>query len=106
MAPIGGTGSPGEATEAFFLSYLAFPVVIAFYIVGYLWKRTGPKKASEIDLVTGRKCWSTAEELNAWVSISMPRAGSSYCLTNFGCSQRESKKQLPFFKRMKDMLFG
>ncbi|KAK9893750.1 hypothetical protein P389DRAFT_155558 [Cystobasidium minutum MCA 4210] len=85
VAPIGGTGSPGEATEAFFLSYLAFPVVIAFYIVGYLWKRTGPKKASEIDLVTGRKCWSTAEELNAW---------------------RESKKQLPFFKRMKDMLFG
>lgn len=86
VSPIGGGGNtPGESVEAFFLSYLALPVVILFYIIGVLWKRTGPKKASEIDLVTGRKCWQTAEELNAW---------------------REARKQLPFFKRTKLMLFG
>lgn len=71
VAPIGGTESAGKAVEAFFLSYLAFPVVLAFYIAGFLWKRSGPKKASQIDLVTGRKVWSTAEELNAWVRISL-----------------------------------
>jgi amino acid transporter len=67
LFPIGGTGSPSERVEAFFLSYLAFPILIMFYIIGYAWKRAGPRKTSEIDLVTGRKCFETAEELNAWV---------------------------------------
>jgi amino acid transporter len=52
VAPIGGTAGGGEAVEAFFLSYLALPVVLVFYIGGWLWKRSGPKKASEIDLVS------------------------------------------------------
>jgi len=64
--PIGGTDSPGDAAQSFFLAYLAAPILIAFYIIGFIWKRQGPKKASEIDLVTGRKCFETAEELNAW----------------------------------------
>ncbi|KAH7152103.1 amino acid permease/ SLC12A domain-containing protein [Dactylonectria estremocensis] len=41
--------------EAFFESYLAAPVVIAFYIGGYLWKREGWLKLSEVDLDTGRR---------------------------------------------------
>ncbi|RSL58979.1 Amino-acid permease inda1 [Fusarium duplospermum] len=45
-------GSVGDA-ESFFESYLAFPVVIIFYIFGYIWKRQGWLKLSEIDLDTG-----------------------------------------------------
>jgi len=52
--------------EAFFLSYLAAPIVIAFWIAGYLWKRTLPRRASEIDLDTGRKTWLTVEEMRAY----------------------------------------
>ncbi|KAM5349630.1 hypothetical protein ACJ41O_006135 [Fusarium nematophilum] len=47
-------GSVGDA-EAFFQSYLAFPVVILFYICGYVWKRQGWLKLSEVDLDTGRR---------------------------------------------------
>lgn len=61
--PIGGNIDGTEAAENFFLAYLAAPVMIAFYIVGVIWKRTTPRKASSIDLVSGRKAWATAEEL-------------------------------------------
>ncbi|KAM0195722.1 hypothetical protein ACHAPA_006581 [Fusarium lateritium] len=47
-------GSLGTA-EGFFQSYLALPVVILFYIIGYVWKREGWRKVSEIDLDTGRR---------------------------------------------------
>ncbi|KAH6987796.1 amino acid permease/ SLC12A domain-containing protein [Ilyonectria sp. MPI-CAGE-AT-0026] len=47
-------GSLGTA-EGFFESYLAFPVVILFYVGGYLWKRETWLKVSEIDLDTGRR---------------------------------------------------
>ncbi|SPJ74230.1 probable amino acid permease NAAP1 [Fusarium torulosum] len=47
-------GSLGTA-EGFFQSYLALPVVIVFYIIGYIWKREGWRKVSEIDLDTGRR---------------------------------------------------
>jgi len=61
--PVGGTDN---RAESFFLSYLAAPICILFYLIGVAWKRTRPLKVTEIDLVTGRKCWETAEELNAW----------------------------------------
>jgi len=64
--PLGGSESPGKAAEAFFLSYLAAPVVIGFWIVGYIWKRGTPRRAHEIDLDTGRKSWLTVEEMRAW----------------------------------------
>ena len=51
ISPIGGTSSnPGEVATAFFQSYLALPVVVLFYIVGYAWKRTTPQRAHQIDL--------------------------------------------------------
>lgn len=34
--------------------------------MGYLWKRTTPRKVHEIDLDTGRKSWLTVEEMRAW----------------------------------------
>lgn len=83
--PIGGTEGPGDAAQSFFLAYLAFPILIFFYIIGFLWKRQGPKRASEIDLVTGRKCFETAEELNAW---------------------RARTKDWPMWKRIVQKLFG
>ncbi|CAG7558311.1 unnamed protein product [Fusarium equiseti] len=58
-------GSLGTA-EGFFQSYLAMPVVIFFYIVGYIWKREGWRKVSEIDLDTGRR-------EHDWVAINAYR---------------------------------
>lgn len=47
-------GSLGTA-EGFFESYLAFPVVILFYVVGYVWKRKGWVNIKDIDLDTDRR---------------------------------------------------
>ncbi|EAU86568.1 amino-acid permease inda1 [Coprinopsis cinerea okayama7 len=58
--------TPGDVAEGFFASYLALPVMIMFYIIGYAWKRTLPQRAHEINLDSGRKSWLTAEEMNAW----------------------------------------
>ncbi|WVW83497.1 hypothetical protein I302_105518 [Kwoniella bestiolae CBS 10118] len=66
LFPIGGVESAGERAESFFLSYLAAPIMIGFYVIGYLWKRTLPRKAHEIDLDTGRKSWLTVEDMRAY----------------------------------------
>ncbi|EGP84900.1 unnamed protein product [Zymoseptoria tritici ST99CH_1A5] len=41
--------------EAFFLNYLAFFVVVFFYLVGYAWKRGRWIKIHEIDIDSGRR---------------------------------------------------
>lgn len=43
------------SAEAFFESFLAAPVLIVFWIGGYVWKREGWKRVSEIDVDTGRR---------------------------------------------------
>lgn len=49
--PIGGMAdTPGEVVTVFFKTYLALPVVLLCYLAGYLWKRTTPQRAHEIDL--------------------------------------------------------
>ncbi|KAK4243912.1 amino acid permease/ SLC12A domain-containing protein [Corynascus novoguineensis] len=53
--------------EGFFKSYLALPVVIIFWIGGFLWKRTGWLRTDQIDLDTGRR------ELD-WDAINADRA--------------------------------
>ena len=51
ISPISGTPSnPGAVATDFFQSYLALPVVVLFYIIGYAWKRTTPQRAHQIDL--------------------------------------------------------
>jgi amino acid transporter len=55
-----------EIARGFFNAYLAVPVMMAFYIIGYIWKRSLPQRAHEINLDSGRKAWYTAEEMNAW----------------------------------------
>ncbi|WOO77221.1 Amino-acid permease inda1 [Vanrija pseudolonga] len=64
--PLGPTPHGGKAAEVFFLSFLAAPIVLAFWIFGYFWKRGLPRKAKDIDLDTGRKSWLTVEEMRAW----------------------------------------
>lgn len=51
------TNSDGSlgTVESFFESYLAGPVVILFYIIGYVWKRKGWMKIGQIDVDTGRR---------------------------------------------------
>jgi len=44
-----------DRAEAFFLSYLAFPVVILFYVPYKLWFKTPFMKTADMDLVTGRR---------------------------------------------------
>ena len=51
ISPVGGMSSnPSEVAVSFFQSYLALPVVVLFYIIGYVWKRTTPQGAHQIDL--------------------------------------------------------
>jgi len=40
----------GEIAQGFFMAWLALPIVILFYIIGFAWKRTRPHRAMEIDL--------------------------------------------------------
>ncbi|KAI1823949.1 amino acid permease-domain-containing protein [Xylaria intraflava] len=54
----------GDA-ETFFNSYLAAPVVLVFWIAGFIWKRQGWVKISEIDVDTGRREHNW-DEINAY----------------------------------------
>jgi len=64
--PLGGWDSPGDRAQSWFLAYLAAPICIVFYLFGLFYFRRMPRKLDEIDLVTGRRCWESSEELNAW----------------------------------------
>lgn len=66
LFPLGGTSSTSERVQGFFLAYLAFPILLAFWIIGFAWKRTWPRRAHEIDLDTGRKSWLTVEDMRAY----------------------------------------
>ncbi|ORY87896.1 amino acid permease-domain-containing protein [Protomyces lactucae-debilis] len=61
VSPLGGPAS----AEGFFKAYLAAPVVIVFYIIGYFIFKTRPVGVLQMDLDTGRKVWDTVEEIEA-----------------------------------------
>jgi yeast amino acid transporter len=69
VSPVGK--SVGTA-EDFFKSYLCLFVVIAFWITGYFWKRTGWLRTSQMDVDTGRRelDWDLInrerEEMKTW----------------------------------------
>ncbi|KAK3320601.1 amino-acid permease inda1 [Cercophora scortea] len=54
-----------NTVEGFFQAYLAMPVVMLFYVIGYAWKRQGWLSVEKIDVDTGRRelPW---EAINAW----------------------------------------
>ncbi|KAH0529190.1 hypothetical protein TsFJ059_003963 [Trichoderma semiorbis] len=64
-----GTSELNDA-EGFFQSYLAFPIVVAFWVAGYIWKRTGWLKVSQIDVDTGRRelNWDEIRAYKEWVA--------------------------------------
>jgi amino acid transporter len=64
ICPVGGGYND---VQGFFKSYLALPVVIVFWIGGFLWKRSGWLRTDQIDLDTGRR------ELD-WDAINEHRA--------------------------------
>ncbi|GAA5886560.1 hypothetical protein JCM5296_005328 [Sporobolomyces johnsonii] len=83
--PLGGQAeTASKRAEDFFLVYLAAPILLFFWLCAYIKNRTLPYKAHEIDLDTGRKCWFTAQEMNAY---------------------RAERKNAPFHVRAYRMLF-
>jgi len=58
--PLGGGVN---TAEGFFKTYLAFPVVLVFFAVGYFWKRDGFWTVDKMDLDTGRRVWDTREDI-------------------------------------------
>ncbi|KAK7062876.1 Amino-acid permease inda1 [Paramarasmius palmivorus] len=64
--PIGFNGTPTERVQSFFKAYMAIPIILCFWIIGYAWKRTTPRRAHEIDLDSGRKSWLTVEEMRQY----------------------------------------
>ena len=40
--------------------------MLGFWIGAFIWKRTTPLRAHEIDLDTGRKSWLTVEEMRQY----------------------------------------
>jgi amino acid transporter len=64
IAPPGGGLNDAEG---FFKSYLALPVVLFFWACGYLWKRQGWLRTSQIDVDSGRR------EID-WEIINVERA--------------------------------
>ena len=62
--PVGyGEDTPGEQVQSFFMAYLAAPIVISFYVVFKVVKKTKFKRASEIDVTSGRREMNLAEIL-------------------------------------------
>ncbi|GAB0135713.1 Amino-acid permease inda1 [Epichloe bromicola] len=53
IAPPGQEGL--NSVEGFFKSYLAFPILLAFWAAGFIWKRTGWLRLDQIDVDTGRR---------------------------------------------------
>lgn len=64
--PIGyGEQTPRDRAETFFLNYLAFPVVILFYVPYKLWFKTPFMRSGDMDLVTGRREMDTEALIEA-----------------------------------------
>lgn len=68
IAPPGVEGL--NTAEGFFKAYLALPVVIFLWAVGYAWKRKGWIRLEDIDLDTGRRehDWDTINAHRAKVA--------------------------------------
>lgn len=83
--PVGGVSGSNARAESFFQAYLAMPIMLAMWVGGYIWKRTVPHRAHEIDLDTGRRSWLTVEEMREY---------------------RAARKAAPFHIRIFRMLFS
>ena len=61
-----GSDEP-PSVEAFFQAYLALPVVLLFWVLGYLWKGKAWLRVSQIDVHSGMRehNWEEIKETNA-----------------------------------------
>ncbi|GAA5866545.1 hypothetical protein JCM8547_005451 [Rhodosporidiobolus lusitaniae] len=83
--PLGGMSDSGsQAAEDFFLTWLAAPILLFFWLCAFIKNRTLPYKTHEIDIDTGRKCWFTVEEMEEY---------------------RAERRNAPWYKRIFRMLF-
>lgn len=71
-----------NTTGGFFKTYLAFPVVLAFFAAGYLWKQEGFHTLETIDLDTGRRVWDTREDIEIRKQELAQRSMSQKILDN------------------------
>lgn len=67
-APVGESGL--NTAEGFFKVYLALPVVLFFWVIGYFWKRSGWLRTHQMDVDTGRRelDWDTINQYRAEVA--------------------------------------
>lgn len=67
------SGGFNDAT-GFFQSYLALPVVLFFWLCGFLWKRQGWLRTRDMDVDAGRRelNWEEINGYKAYVA-AMPR---------------------------------
>jgi len=68
LFPIGGEPN----ANSFFQAYLAFPIVLAFYLFWKIFKNTRYVRSSEVDLVSGRR------ELNLKALLEKEREEQSH----------------------------
>ncbi|KAL2752440.1 hypothetical protein ACRALDRAFT_1058365, partial [Sodiomyces alcalophilus JCM 7366] len=70
-APRGESGL--NDVRGFFKSYLALPIVLLFWVCGFLWKRTGWLRTHQMDVDTGRRevDWEAIHAYRAYVQ-SLP----------------------------------
>lgn len=71
VAPAGESGL--NDARGFFKSYLALPIVLLFWVCGFLWKRTGWLRTHQMDVDTGRRevDWEAIHSYRAYVK-SLP----------------------------------
>jgi len=79
ISPMNGTPSnPSDVATAFFQSYLALPVFLLSYIVGYAWKRTTPQWAHQIDLDVSQFLFLLFRVLFNWGGV-LTALSNMYC---------------------------
>jgi yeast amino acid transporter len=56
FAPVGyASMSAGERVQSWFEAYISAPIIILFFVVFKVWKKTSFKKIQEIDITSGRR---------------------------------------------------
>ncbi|KJZ74493.1 Amino-acid permease inda1 [Hirsutella minnesotensis 3608] len=68
ICPVGIDGY--NTVEGFFKSCLAIPIVLVFWVAGFLWKRSGWLRLDQIDVDSGRRelDWQQVHEYRAYVA--------------------------------------
>lgn len=63
-----------NTAEGFFKACLALPIVLAFWLLGFIWKRSGWMRLDDIDVDTGRRelDWDEVNAYREYVK-SLPR---------------------------------